>query len=351
MTIPKTSRASTSLSTRFKLGGVIKVYPEDFIVEETWTDRTCTVANSALSRLRDAVVARTQRPGAYLHFTMVKKNWTTVKALRHLKRRLRVSLKRFGTSGMKDKRAVTAQRVSMWRGEARQLARIGIPDIRFKDFAYTAERINLGEATGNRFTITIRNIPRAENDITTTLTRFIAVARIEGMPNYYGPQRFGGQNAEIGDAIRIGNLQGATELLLAKLQPAIAKGGLAAVPDVFWYEKLVAQHLMQHPNDYAGALRRTPKRILRIFCHAYQSRIFNERLRRAIELNEVPPTITVDGFKVSKMPELSTHSIVRPCRIRPIDLRLVRVQPGQATIRFSLGSGEYATTVLSQLID
>jgi tRNA pseudouridine13 synthase len=339
------------MSTRFNLGGDIKVNPEDFIVEETWANRTCTVTHSALNRLRDAVVARTRRPGDYLHFTMVKKNWTTVKALRHLKRRLGVSLKRFGTSGMKDKRAVSAQRVSMWRGEAARLARIAIPDIRLKDFAYADERINLGDATGNRFTVTIRNIPHPQNDITVTLTRFIALTRTTGLPNYYGPQRFSGQNAEIGDAIRIGDLKKATELLLAKLQPAMTKGGLAAVPDVFWYEKLVAQHLMQHPNDYAGALRRAPKRILRIFTHAYQSRIFNVRLKRAIELDEVPPTITIDGFKISKMPELSTRRVERPSRIRPIDLRIVRVLPRQATIRFTLGKGEYATTVLSQLID
>jgi tRNA pseudouridine13 synthase len=339
------------MSTRFNLGGDIKVHPADFIVEETWPNRTYNVTHSALNRLRDAVVARIRRPGDYLHFTMVKQNWTTVKALRHLKRRLGVSLKRFGISGMKDKRAVTAQRVSMWHGEAARLARIAIPDIWLKDYAYADKRINLGEATGNRFTVTIRNIPHAQNDITATLTRFTAVTRITGLPNYYGPQRFSGQNAEIGEAIRMGDLKKATELLLAKLQPAMKKGGLAVVPDVFWYEKLVAQHLLQHPNDYAGALRRTPKKILRIFPHAYQSRIFNERLRRAIERSEVPPTITIDGFKVNKMPELSTHSVERSSRIRPINLRIVRVQPGQATIRFSLGSGEYATTILSQLID
>lgn len=339
------------MSTRFNLGGAIKVHPADFIVEEIWANRTYTATHSALNRLRDAVIARVRRPGPYLHFTLVKKNWTTVKALRHLKRRLGVSLKRFGFAGMKDKRAVTAQRVSMWHGAAARLTRIAVPDIRLKDFAYADERINLGEATGNRFTVTIRNIPRTQDDISATLTRFIAFVRTTGLPNYYGPQRFSGQNAEIGDAIRIGDLKSATELLLAKLQPAIAKGGLAAVPDVFWYEKLVAQHLSRHPNDYAGALRRTPKKILRIFTHAYQSRLFNERLRRAVALDEVPPAITIDGFKVSKMPELSTHSIERRSRIRPIALRVVRVLPGQATIRFSLGSGEYATTVLSQLID
>lgn len=337
--------------TYFNLGGDIKVHPEDFIVEETWTNRTCAVTHSVLNRLRDAVIARTQRPGDYIHFTMVKQNWTTVKALRHLKRRLGVSLKRFGISGMKDKRAVTSQRVSMWHGEVAWLSRIAIPEIWLKDYAYADERINLGNATGNMFTVTIRNIPHATTDIMATLTRFTTVACTKGLPNYYGPQRFSGQNAEIGEAIKMGDLKKATELLLAKLQPAVKEGGLAMVPDIFWYEKLVAQHLLTHPNDYAGALRRTPKKILRIFPHAYQSRIFNERLKCAIKRNEVPPSITIDGFKINKMPELSTRAVERPSYIRPIDLRILHVQTGQATIRFSLGSGEYATTVLSHLID
>jgi len=50
-------------------------------------------------------------PGAYTHFTMVKKNWDTMRAVSVLAKKLGVSRNRLTYAGTKDKHAITTQRV------------------------------------------------------------------------------------------------------------------------------------------------------------------------------------------------------------------------------------------------
>ena len=119
---------------------------------------------------------------------------------------------------------------------------------------------------------------------------------------------------------------------------------------MFWYEKTMLQHLAKYPNDYAGALRKIPKRILRIYPHAYQSHIFNQQLTHAILENQVPRTITVRGFQIPKMPELNMHAITRASFIKPTQFQILTIQNKLTTIRFSLRKGEYASIVLLHLM-
>ena len=266
--------SSTEIENIVKLEGRIRVIPEDFFVEEIWLNRICDIDYSPLNRLRDRIFPTYQKEKEYLNFTLVKRNWDTIRALNYIRKKIHVSLKRFGISGMKDKRALTAQRVSLWKGRAEALTRLKLPDMVLKDFEYADERINLGTAIGNRFTITIREVSKKKEEIVETLSRFQEIATSRGFPNYYGPQRLSG-NVEVGKAIKNGDLKLAVTLILKKVQPLLENGDLENIPKVFWYEKNMLRHLKKYPNDYAGALRRIPKRIRRLYIHAYQSYIFN----------------------------------------------------------------------------
>jgi hypothetical protein len=139
--------------TPFKLGGKLRVLPQDFIVEEVWENRVCDINQPLSTHVGDQGNSTLQEPKDYLHFTLVKHNWDTIRALNYIRRKIGVSLKRFGFAGMKDKRAVTAQRVSLWKGRADVLAHLKLHEMFLKEFEYADERINLGNAVGNRFTI------------------------------------------------------------------------------------------------------------------------------------------------------------------------------------------------------
>ena len=337
------------INPRFSLGGRTKVFPEDFVVDEIWKESVFTTDLPDPGSAGDAPPSK--QPGTvgeYLHFTLVKKDWTTVKLLQVMSDRLHVSLKRFGFSGMKDKRALTAQRISVWHLEADRLGRLRVKDAWVKDLGYSNERITLGQASGNRFTVTIRDISHDQAKTREILEGFEQATRKDRIPNFFGEQRLEGGNVEVGNAIVAGDLKQAVDTILLKVQPYLGSG-LDSIPDVFWTETRVLQHLQDHPNDYAGALRRIPKKILRIFTHSVQSQSFNDALMGAIQKGEVPEKLEIGGFPVPRMPELSTISIQRNSYLSMTGFEILRIEENIAQIRFSLGTGEYATTMLSQL--
>lgn len=332
----------------FRLTGKIKVRPEDFVVEEVWSNFLCTI-----DRPLEPVLLDDEKVLDYLHVTLIKRNWDTVKALRYIAKKLGVSLKRFGFAGMKDKHAVTAQRISMWRIRAEELARFRLPDMFLKDFTYSDDRINLGDAEGNRFTITISGIPSSKDKIDTSLDAFKEYIKSNRILNYFGSQRLGGNcdNAKVGLAIVDGRLDEAVNILLEKVKTYIDQGRVDDIPDIFWIEKRILKHLQTKPCDYAGALRKIPKKVLRIFPHAVQSQIFNLKLRQAVLAGDVPETIEVEGFEIEKLPELRTFAIQRKSYLDPLNFDILGSDEGTAKICFTLGKGAYATTFLSNLLD
>ncbi|MDQ1279728.1 MAG: tRNA pseudouridine13 synthase, partial [Thermoproteota archaeon] len=118
-----------------------------------------------------------------------------------------------------------------------------------------------------------------------------------------------------------------------------------------WYEKNMLRHLTRLPNDYAGALRKIPKKILNIYVHAYQSRIFNESLQQALTGNKIPETISVPGFQIPRMPELKTFQIERKSFLKARNFKIIKIKNNTVVLKFRLDNGEYATTLLSCLIN
>ncbi len=340
-------------NTDVRLNGRIKTYPEDFLVEEVWDKRIYKGNISFINNFRNRFSILLKKREDYLHFTLVKRNWNTIKAIRHIAKRLHVSLKRFGYSGNKDKRAITAQRVSAWKIDEKRLLRLKISDLWIKDIEYSKNRINLGEASGNKFTVVIREIPMSKSEINNKITKFNELVSNIGIPNFFGPQRIGrsGDNVRIGNAILNGDLKLATDHLLQKIEPYLNEGDVQKIPDIFWPEKAVYFHLISHPNDHAGALRRIPKKLLRIFTHSVQSQQFNYKLKEAILNRNVPEEIKVQGFKIKKMPELSTRTISRKSFIFAKEFKIIKVEDKMATIQFILDKGQYATAFLSYLVE
>ena len=342
----------TSITTNsVKLGGTTRTFPSDFVVEEVWDNRVCTISYSLKDRLWDQFSSKFRREKAYLHFTLIKKNWETIRALNYIRRKLGFSLKRFGISGMKDKRAITSQRVSIWKVRREIMASLKLHDMFLKGFEYADDRINLGNATGNRFTITIRDIPRKKGEITDIAVQFRKIVSSLGIPNYYGPQRTSGENVEVGRAIKNGDLKRGVTLILEKVKPYLVEGGINNIPKVFWYEKKMVLHLTKYPNDYAGALRKIPKKILTLYVHAYQSHLFNEKLKKAICENDIPESISIHGFNTPVLPELRTFPIKRRSLLMTNCFKILKVTDGKVLLRFTLAKGEYASTLLSNLIN
>ena len=124
------------------IGGKIKQLPEDFIVEEITED------GRVLEAVGDGDVpeaaAEIPKPdsenppaspnaGEFIHFTLQKNNWDTMRAMKEISKRLAVSRNRLSFAGTKDKRAVTVQQASAWNVKEEDLEKVNIKDIQLRE--------------------------------------------------------------------------------------------------------------------------------------------------------------------------------------------------------------------------
>jgi tRNA pseudouridine13 synthase len=145
----------------------------------------------------------TQR-GKYLHFTLYKENKDTMEVLNNLGRIIKLSPKlkgkTFGFAGTKDRRAITAQRISASGIHAERLAGLNknrMNAFKFGNFEYKDTGLTLGDLKGNEFAITLRNVSvDGKKDVDIGALRDIVAKTASsfqgtGFINYFGLQRFG----------------------------------------------------------------------------------------------------------------------------------------------------------------
>lgn len=269
-------------------GGILRSSPEDFSVEEVYLN------------LRYA-------GGRYLVLEVEKRDWDTHHLIREISRQLRMSQKRIGFAGTKDKRAVTRQRMSIMNLEEGDLEKITLPDLKMKVLGRSNRAVGLGDLRGNNFRIKIRKLecPRPRSTISGITEE---ISRLGGLPNYFGVQRFGESRPVthlVGKALVRGNLEEAAFIYLALpfagerelsrrareqlWEDRDLSAALKAFPEHLRYERAMLNHLVRSPRDYAGSFLVLPVNLRRLFVHAYQSYLFNRllssRLRSGLPLD------------------------------------------------------------------
>ena len=209
---------------------ILKQIPEDFIVEEI-------------------PLVKPSEEGDYFLYKLKKKYYNTETIIQNLSKKYNIQRKLFSYSGTKDKNAVTTQYFSV----KKELPNIKEENYEIKKLGKIKKPLSLGDHLGNRFIITIKDIDKSPE----YKTEFI---------NYFGEQRFGKHNFEIGLA-----------LLKKDFQTAVSLVDLHEVQ----------QHLVNNPNDYIGALQKVPFKILKIYVHSVQSFFWN-KIAEKIDVEEIP---------------------------------------------------------------
>ncbi|MBS7607374.1 MAG: tRNA pseudouridine(13) synthase TruD [Candidatus Bathyarchaeia archaeon] len=287
------------------LGGFIKRYPEDFIVEEVLTDgsrASVQLENNRLSSLAER--------GRYLICVLVKRGWDTILAIEEIAKALGISSDRIGFAGIKDADALAAQYISIGGISSGKLTNINIKGLSIKSLGYSDEEISPEKLFGNRFTVTVRSIRVSEKTAKKRIERINGeIAEFGGMPNFFGHQRFGTIRPIthiVGKYIVMGNFKDAVLTFLAYQSPFESarireirrelyekmdfNSALRRFPKSLIYERLILEHLSKSPNDYLGALYKVPLNLRRLFVQAYQSYLFNrflsERIKRKIPIKE-----------------------------------------------------------------
>jgi len=161
------------------ISGTLKAAPEDFVVtEEADHPQVCD--------------------GDHLYLFLQKRNQTTRELARAVANANSVPISSIGYSGMKDKQAVTRQWLSIpvnqegatlddlvVPAEAQELARVR-----------SAKKLRRGWHAGNSFEIVLRDIKptTVDGDVVSALDSRLTDIAKQGVPNYFGAQRFGTDN-------------------------------------------------------------------------------------------------------------------------------------------------------------
>jgi tRNA pseudouridine13 synthase len=126
--------------------------------------------------------------GDFLYLWMEKRDMGAEYFVRQIARRLEIPASEIGTAGLKDRRAVTRQMVSVPASVEGRLDRLTGDGMQVLRVGRHSNKLRPGHLHGNRFTIVVRDaVPEAAERLPALLDRL----RQRGFPNYYGPQRFG----------------------------------------------------------------------------------------------------------------------------------------------------------------
>lgn len=306
------------------IGGEIRQTPEDFVVEEVLVD-------GSRAELKPKLPSQVTGDGRYLICLLVKRDWDTLIAARRIAKQLGISERRLRIAGIKDKRAVTAQHISIENIRLKQLRRIRVNDIQVHPLRYSPNMIFPHMSMGNMFHLTVRGISHSATVIQERASRIVDELRVlGGVPNFFGHQRFGTIRPIthlVGRALARNDLEKAALLFLAKPSPhenpqsrearrlvevGDLKEALSRFPRRVLYERLMLSHLVKHPKDYVNAFRRLPKRLCRLFLQAYQSYLFNRFLsRRLMQKTPINEPHVGDYVVRADSHGLPTHSYVK----------------------------------------
>ncbi|MFC4728743.1 tRNA pseudouridine(13) synthase TruD [Coralloluteibacterium thermophilus] len=134
--------------------------------------------------------------GEHLLLTVEKRGMTTAYAAKRIAAWAGVGEVAIGYAGLKDRHAVTRQRISVHlpKRVAPDLAALESDDLRVVEAHWHARKLPRGALAGNRFSLLLREVVGERAAIEARL-RAIAAA---GVPNAFGEQRFGrgGDNVE-----------------------------------------------------------------------------------------------------------------------------------------------------------
>ncbi len=304
-------------------GGSIK----DFIVEEIPSRKffaKFTRTNSGIENIK----------GPYTLALLKKRGITTHDAIKFLSKKFGAEI---GYAGLKDKHAVTSQYITVKgsiddiKTDRMQLTKIGL----------TNKMMQIGDLEGNKFYITLRGckIERIE--------KIIEEIKSRGLPNYFGPQRFGLEgNHKIG------------KLILQK------KYGEAL------------RIINKRSKRKYDSIKDVDKKALKFFIHAYQSFIFNSvldkyipgypkpffgnfpivgydtKLKNDFASKEIKKIIDKDMIKIGnfEIKGLNVKCIgsVRQyfIKIKKIDYQIKRKT---VKLEFDLPKGSYATVLIKEI--
>ncbi len=316
-------------------GGVLRQEPGDFRVEEV-------------------PLYLPSGEGEHLFVQFEKTGHTTAHVLRELGGQIGVRDRDIGVAGLKDRHAVTTQWISLPGKVEGRLPTFALDGVRVLQVTRHTNKLGMGHLRANRFVVRVRGAAGQADAARQTLEGLAA----RGVPNYFGPQRFGlgGLNAEEGLRVVRGESRvrdpRVRRFLTTALQSVVFNGFVNLRLERGVFDGLLAGD-MAKKHDTGGV---------------FQVEDAAQETPRAVR-GEVSATGTLFGKKVKPLTldagELEQEALAAlglsagMFSSRKGDRRLTRVFPEDVSVTpqddgftaaFTLPRGSFATSVLREIM-
>lgn len=292
--------------------GYIKFWPQDFIVEEISKDEEVQTIKIGPFSQRNKVFSE-EDPTVYA--TLVKSELSTIEAVEEISDLLSLGKDSKGErgpkiqfAGIKDKDALTSQKISFKETNIGNLQKINSPYFFLKN-VYSGKGVaEIGSLKGNEFTILVRT------DNSFQKGKFLENLKNlerEGFYNFFYLQRFGAPrlvNWSWGLLILKGECEKAILSFLCspglresfyfqKLREEVEKNWpdlqkiekiLEPFPLILKNETKIVNYLKENPKDFIGALNQMPDQV-QLWLFAYASLLFNKKLSFYLKKKIEPP--------------------------------------------------------------
>jgi len=329
------------------LGGArVAQSPEDFVV------------NERLGFTADG-------EGPHLLVQIQKKELTTLEACRQLASAWGISNRAIGYAGRKDRWAVTTQWLTLPWPVAAPIpkAPCEVADgLRVLNISRHRRKLKVGSLRGNHFALRLHGLDISPRELNHRLTQ---IARL-GVPNYFGPQRFGRRGRNLTEAVK---------WLTAdpKSVPPSGRGMLISALRAECFNRVLSTRVQAGTwaqalaFDLLGLDGRDS-----LFPSASETA---SRLASRLAAQRIHPTGPLPGRKAGKLGvsdalaewereilapvtpwvnglvERGVDAARRPLRVAVDGLGWHQPNPQTLELQFSLRRGSYATAVLAELIE
>lgn len=319
--------------------GKIRCVPEDFQVDEV-----------------PAYPPTGQGGHLFVHFE--KRSLTTREAITLLAKALGVNPRDVGVAGQKDKHAITTQWASFERASPEAALGVALPNLRVLAAVPHPHKLRTGHLRSNRFVIVIREANAIEH-----AHAVLRQLEQDGVPNYYGEQRFGVGERNVSRARAMLSGQGPMprdrferKMLMSALQSALFNEWLAErVHDGLYAEPILGDLLRKEDSGglFINQDNEEAKRRMQAWEISATGPMFGATMRR--------PEADADAreqavFQRSGITQdmLATHAKLgegtrRAARVRICEPQVEAIAEG-LRLSFELPSGAYATTVLREVM-
>jgi tRNA pseudouridine13 synthase len=340
----------------------VKAQPEDFVVEEI-------------------PLYLPSGTGDHTYFRIEKRGLSTHEAVRRLAQALGKRPPDAGVAGLKDAQAVARQWVSFEHVPAERMGALDLGEaVRILETSRHGNKLRMGHLKGNRFLIRLRpaeGTPALPDGLAEAAETVLGELARRGIPNYYGPQRFGreGRNPALGRCLVKGDEAAFREgLAPAGINPSRARDGkfrnlMVNAFQSELFNQVLARRLnglgtllpgdlaWLHRNGavfkVADAATEQPR------CDAFEISPSGPLFGPKMPMPEGEPgrieqeVLSASGATVEEFGRREAErqpGARRPLRVAFLEPPAVRVEEAGVLLSLALPSGSYATVVLREIV-